>query len=240
MDAFLRLYSFLSETFDYRNTAVEARSIFCRRLIGQLEFGRERTSVDVSKIVRTHRKLKSQGQQPTSGGDAEALKPLTATGTGRSQQKEKALLAEILAKLDEQFPGDVTDDDQLIHVNNVIKGKLMESETLVQQASQNRKEQFSNSPIPKPALDDAIIDPMEAPALMSKGALGSRIMRAALLEGLLGPGQLHEAPKARGEQAQGTSSRPGGRWRRFLGRTGGRKRQKECQEIRFNPMKSKQ
>jgi len=40
----------------------------------------------------------------------------------------------------------VTDDDQLIYVNNVIKGKLMESETLVQQASHNSKEQFSSSP----------------------------------------------------------------------------------------------
>ena len=31
-------------------------------------------------------------------------------------------------------------------MNNAIKGKLMESEMLVQQASHNGKEQFSNSP----------------------------------------------------------------------------------------------
>jgi type I restriction enzyme R subunit len=42
------------------------------------------------------------------------------------------------------FEGDLTDDDQLVYVNNVIKGKLLESEVLAQQASNNTKEQFSN------------------------------------------------------------------------------------------------
>jgi hypothetical protein len=33
--------------------------------------------------------------------------------------------------------GDITDDDQLVYVNNVLKGKLLESETLVEQAANN-------------------------------------------------------------------------------------------------------
>jgi type I restriction enzyme, R subunit len=33
-----------------------------------------------------------------------------------------------------------------VYVNNVIKGKLLESETLQQQAANNTKEQFANSP----------------------------------------------------------------------------------------------
>lgn len=60
MGAFLRLYSFLSQIFDYGNTPIEARSIFYRRLIPLLEFGRERTTLDVSKIVLTHHKLASK------------------------------------------------------------------------------------------------------------------------------------------------------------------------------------
>ena len=40
----------------------------------------------------------------------------------------------------------VTDQDKLVYVNNVIKGKLLESETLRQQATNNTKEQFANSP----------------------------------------------------------------------------------------------
>lgn len=199
MGAFVRLYSFLSQIFDYGNTAIEARSIFYRRLIPLLEFGREREVLDVSKIVLTHHKLSTQGQRALPlGGEAEPLKPMTETGSGAVQEKEKALLAEILAKLNDLFQGDVTDDDQLIYVNNVLKGKLMESETLVQQASHNSKEQFSNSPDLTQAILDAIIDAFEAHSTMSKQALDSEEVRAGLKDVLLGPGQLYEALKSKG------------------------------------------
>jgi len=197
MGAFLRLYSFLSQIFDYGNTAIEARSIFYRRLVPLLEFGRERTDVDVSKIVLTHHKLKSQGQQKLSlGGDAEPLQPLTATGTGTLQEKEKARLAEILAKLNDLFQGDVTDDDQLVYVNNVLKGKLMENQTLVQQANHNSKQQFSSSPALAKAILDAVIDAFEAHSTMSRQALDSEHVREGLKEVLLGPGQLYESLRA--------------------------------------------
>jgi len=199
MGAFLRLYTFLSQIFDYGNTAIEGRSIFYRRLIPLLEFGRERTTLDVSKIVMTHHKLASQGERTLSlGGDADPLKPLTSTGTGALQEKEKALLAEILAKLNDLFQGDVTDDDQLIYVNNVIKGKLMESETLVQQARHNSKEQFSSSPALGQAILDAVIDAFEAHTTMSKQALDSAEVRNGLKSVLLGPGQLYEALRQKG------------------------------------------
>jgi hypothetical protein len=61
------------------------------------------------------------------------------------RDKEKALLGEIIAKLNDLFEG-VTDDDQLVYVNHAIKGKLLEFETLVEQAANNTKEQFADSP----------------------------------------------------------------------------------------------
>lgn len=135
----------------------------------------------------------------------EPLKPLTDTGTGALQDKEKALLAEILAKLNDLFQGDVTDDDQLIYVNNVIKGKLMESETLVQQANHNSKEQFSNSPALTQAILDAVIDALEAHSTMSKQALDSPQVRDGLKDVLLGPGQLYEALRNKGGLAEAAS-----------------------------------
>ncbi|TIS90600.1 type I restriction endonuclease [Mesorhizobium sp.] len=194
MGAFLRLYSFLSQIFDYGNTAIEARSIFYRRLIPLLEFGRQREGVDTSGIVLTHHKLASKGKTPlVLGGDGEKLQPMTDTGSGSIQDKEKALLAEILAKVNDLFQGEVTDDDQLIYVNNVIKGKLLESETLAQQATNNTKEQFANSPALSKAILDAVIDAFEAHTTMSKQALDSTKVRDGLKDVLLGPGQLYEA-----------------------------------------------
>jgi type I restriction enzyme R subunit len=42
MATFVRLYTFLSQIFDYGNTDIEKRAIFYRRLLPLLEFGRER------------------------------------------------------------------------------------------------------------------------------------------------------------------------------------------------------
>jgi type I restriction enzyme R subunit len=52
----------------------------------------------------------------------------------------------------------------------------MESKTLVQQASHNSKQQFSNSP----DLTKAIIDAIEAHSTMSKPALDSSQVRKGL------------------------------------------------------------
>jgi type I restriction enzyme R subunit len=206
MGAFLRLYSFLSQVFDYGNTAIEARSIFYRRLIPLLDFGRQREGIDVSKVILTHHKLSSQGKRPlVLGGEGEKLQPITETGSGSIQDKEKALLDEILAKVNDLFQGDVTDDDQLIYVNNVIKGKLLESETLAQQATNNTKEQFANSPDLSQAILDAIIDAFEAHSTMSKQALDSAKVREGLKDVLLGPGQLYEALRNRGHGSRPTA-----------------------------------
>ncbi len=51
MASFQRLYAFLSQIFDYLNTDIEKRSMFCRRLIPLLEFGLKRDGVDLSKVV---------------------------------------------------------------------------------------------------------------------------------------------------------------------------------------------
>lgn len=206
MGAFVRVYAFLSQIFDYGNTDIEKRLIFFKRLIPLLEFGRERETIDVSQIKLTHHKLSSKGQRSLalSSGEESPLSPLTAAGSGSVQDKEKALLAEIVARVNDLFQGDLTDDDQLVYVNNVLKGKLLESETLVQQAEHNSKEQFANSPDLSKAIVDAIMDAFEAHSAMSKQALESQRVRDGIKDVLLGPGQLWEALRQRG----GTAGNP--------------------------------
>jgi type I restriction enzyme R subunit len=53
---------------------------------------------------------------------------------------------EIISEVNTLFEGELTDDDNLVYVIHVPKGRLPESEIQVQQASDNTKEQFSNSP----------------------------------------------------------------------------------------------
>jgi type I restriction enzyme R subunit len=200
LGTFLRVSTFLSQIFDYGNTAIEKRSIFYRRLLPLLELGREREGVDLSKVTLTHHRLRNQGERNLALGDGVGddrgpytLSPLTATGTGEVREKEKALLAEIIAAVNDLFEGDLTDDDKLVYVNSVLKGKLLESEILVQQATNNTKEQFGNSPDLDEAMLNAIMDALAAHTAMSKQALDSERVRQGLKDILLGPGQLYEA-----------------------------------------------
>jgi len=198
MGAFNRLYAFLSQIFDYGNTDIEKRFIFYKRLIPLLDFGRERDTVDLSKVVLTHHTLRDKGRQTLNlkEGDTPKLPPMSETGSGTLHEKEKALLEEIIAKVNGLFEGELSDDDQLVYVNGVLKGKLLENETLVRQAANNSKQQFANSPDLSQALLHAIMDALDAHTTMSTQALGSERVREGLLDTLLGPGQLYEALRA--------------------------------------------
>ena len=77
---------------------------------------------------------------------------------------------EIIAKVNELFEGELTDDDKLVYVNNVLKGKLLESEILVQQAANNTKEQFANSPDLANEILNAVMDALTAHSVMSRSA----------------------------------------------------------------------
>ena len=91
--------------------------------------------------------------------------------------------------------------DQLVYVNEVIKGKLLESEELATQARNNSKAQFAASPTLDNELVNAIIDALDAHQKMSQQALGSDKVRAGLKDILLGPGQLYEALRGSPEHA---------------------------------------
>jgi type I restriction enzyme R subunit len=199
MGAYRRLYTFLSQIHDYANTDLEKRAIFYKHLIPQLQFGRERDGVDLSKVVLTHHNLKNQGVQgmPLNAGDATKLQPLKETGSGSVQEKERALLWEIIQKVNDLFEGDLTDDDKLVYVNNVILGKLLESQTLQKQATSNTKEQFANSPdLPKELLT-AIMAALDAHTLMSTQALNSENVQRGLKDILLNQSRLWEGLRER-------------------------------------------
>jgi type I restriction enzyme R subunit len=123
-------------------------------------------------VVLTHHDLKDQGKRtlPLGPGETPKIDPLTEAGGGSVQDKDKALLREIIEKVNDLFEGALTDQDKLVYVNNVIKGKLLESQTLRQQATSNTKEQFANSPDLKTELLNAIMGALDAHTLMSTQA----------------------------------------------------------------------
>lgn len=97
---------------------------------------------------------------------------------------------EIIEKVNDLFKGELTDNDKLVYVNNVIRGKLHESKVLIQQALNNSKEQFANSPDLDDSLMNAIMEALDAHNLMSSQALSSESVRKGLKAILLGPANL--------------------------------------------------
>ena len=195
MGAFVRLYTFLSQIFDYQNTAIEKRAIFYKLILPQLEFGRQREGIDLSKIVLTHHHLRNLGKRamPLHEGETPKLAPLTETGSGSVQEKEKVLLTEIIRKLNDLFGEGTTEHDQLVYVNQTIKGKLLESSTLRKQAASNSKEQFASSPDLRTELQNAIIASYDAHTAMSTRALNSPAVLEGLMEVLLNYSKLWES-----------------------------------------------
>ena len=184
-----RVYTFLSQIFDYGNTDFEKRSIFFKYLLRLLKFGREREGVDLSEVVLTHHTLRNKGRQNMKLADEEypELKPLTEAGSGEVRDPEKVLLSEIIEKVNDLFKGELTDTDKLVYVNDVLRGKLLESDILTKQAASNTKEQFANSPDLKQEIVNAVINALDAHEVMSSQALGSEDVQRGLKDILLGP-----------------------------------------------------
>ena len=202
LGTYVRFYTFLCQIFDYGNTTLEKRALFFKRLLPLLEFEREIPTVDLSKVVLTHHTLRNKGERrlDLSQGEAEKLAGL-APGGGSVQDKEKALLAEIIARLNDLFTGDLTDADEVTYVCSVIRGKLLDSPTLQQQASANSKEQFGASPDLGSALMDAIISALDAHQAMSSQALNSAATRDGIKDVLINKTGLYEELRQRAAAA---------------------------------------
>lgn len=207
MGTFVRIYAFLCQIFDYGNTDIEKRSIFYRHLVPLLDFGRERDHVDLSGLTLTHHGLRNRGKRDLSlgSGEGDPLKPMTETGGGEVQDKEKARLAEIISKVNDLFEGDLTDGDKVTYVRNVLLNKLLESDILVEQALINTEEQFANSPDLRSAFQNAIMDASDAYATMSRQALASDTVQTGLMDILLRDIGLWQALRQRGDAGEAGS-----------------------------------
>jgi len=199
MAAYVRLYTFLSQIFDYGNTGIEKRAMFYKRLLPLLEFGREREGIDLSKVVLTHHHLKNQGSRtlPLGPGESPKLAPITGAGSGSVQEQQKVYMAALIEKLNDLFGSETSEQDQLRYVNGTILGKVAESATLQQQAANNTKEQFANSPDLHTELQNAIIQSYDAHTAMSTKALNSPLVMHGLLDILLNHSGLYERLRGR-------------------------------------------
>ncbi len=208
MGAYIRLYTFLSQIFDYGQTALEKRAIFYRKLLPLLEFERERTNIDISKVQMTHHAVRHRGTADLSlrSGGGGALDPIREAGAGLVQEKEKARLAELIERLNEIFGMNIdggADSPGVVYIRDVLGQQILQSELLQQQAVSNTPEQFATSPDLVPQLEDAAVETHDVHTAMSKQVLESKSKAAAAVRLLIEHFELYEKLRERGLQRFG-------------------------------------
>lgn len=159
---FLHLYDFLSQIIAYNDPDLERLYAFGKNLMPRIAEHDSSSLLDLNSDVRlTHYRLQKQGEMALDleKGEPVKLKPASEAGTGKALSDEEKQLREIVEKMNDLFAGDLTDADLVGYVTT-IKGKLMESETLADQAANNSEQQFGLGDF-KDVLTDLIIEGQE-------------------------------------------------------------------------------
>jgi len=158
LGTFLRLYDFLSQIVAYEDPELEKLYVFGKNLMPRIMEHGASSLLELDADVRlTHYRLQKLGehQLDLGAGDVVKLKPASDAGTGRTPSDDEIKLAEIVGKMNDLFSGDLTEAD-LVGYLTTIKGKLLESEKLAEQAANNTEQQFAMGDF-KDVLTDLII-----------------------------------------------------------------------------------
>lgn len=160
---FLRMYDFLSQIIAYDDPDLEKRYAFGKNLMPRITEHETTSVLELDSDVRlTHYRLQKLGEQALdlAKGDVVTLTPASEVGTGTAVEDEKKRLSEIVGKMNDLFAGDLSEADMVGYVTT-LSGKLLENETLAQQAQANTEEQFGMGDF-KNILTDIVLDSQDA------------------------------------------------------------------------------
>lgn len=186
MASFVRLYDFLSQIINYGDTDLEKRAICFRLLLPLLAADRLSEAIDLSGVQLTHYRLKDQGTRRLNlkDGDGEyGLVPPGEVGSAEARDPLRAKLAEIIQRMNDLFEGELSEADLLSYANH-IRDKMLENQTLEQQAQHNTKEQFALGDF-RTAMMEAVADGLESYQSMAGQVLGNERIREGFATVLL-------------------------------------------------------
>ncbi|MDP0589951.1 MAG: type I restriction endonuclease [Candidatus Endonucleobacter bathymodioli] len=168
--SFLRLYEFLSQIENYESEELIKLAAFVKALIPNLKTNETKDPINIDDVELAHYQLHQQENTNMTlvGGEE-----LTATIGGGATPKdpEKEFLSLILAKMNDLFEGEYTENDK-INYFITLKDKMAEDTKTVDQIKNNSKEQAMQGGL-KETLKTAAIDTLDAHENMAKQVLGN-------------------------------------------------------------------
>ncbi len=161
VSAFVRLYDFLSQIIDFEDTGIEKQAIFFRYLATQIRPEERSETVDLSDVTLEGIKHR-EGETVQIKLDGDEIVPLppsfTAAGYRKNRDPRMALMAEIIASLNEQFAGEGLFEHQQESWVEELLLAMKHDDNLVAQAQVNSEDQFLASPTLRDAVTIAVAE----------------------------------------------------------------------------------
>ena len=176
---FVRMYEFLSQIVNYEDEGLEKLWAFVKHLIPNLKSYEPVEVIDISLIELTHYQLHKQKPEDIEL-NGETVLPGNDPGKAVGRDIELEFLSEIVAKMNDLFEGDFTNDDVLNYART-LTDKMRENDRVIQQVTNNSKEQVMIGGF-EVALNDAVIDSLDAHKSMATQVLGQDKVRAGLAD----------------------------------------------------------
>jgi len=179
--SFLRMYEFLSQIVDYADEDLLKLSAFVKALIPNLKTYDPKDPIDISQVQLSHYKLHKQKNQNIGlVGDEVELGSIGGVGSAVAKDPEKELLSVVLGHMNALFEGNLSDED-MINYANTVKDKMLEDEKLIQQVSNNTKEQAMIGGFME-RLNSAVIDSLEVHQDLATQVLGKDRIRSGFAD----------------------------------------------------------
>ena len=146
VSAFVRLYGFLSQIYDYSDTGLEKRYLMFTGLARLLKDNTDRVPVDVSGVDMTHFRASESfsGKIDLKKGEAVSLLPTTGVGTAKAHEKKYGVLAAVIEAMNMVFGDDISDEHK-IRFAEAARSIMIADETLKDQILNNSFQQVMNS-----------------------------------------------------------------------------------------------
>lgn len=173
LDAFIKTYDFLSQLYNYEDTDLEKKAIFCRLLAREIRPTNRNPGIDLGGVELT--KLGFKKSEPVKlslTGESAELKPLTDVGSGKAHDPLMASLREAIVKMNTLFDGDYSPGDYEVLVNAVTTKAAEDKKIQKQATSGNTLEQFLQSPDLRTALLTALLTSSDNLRAMGDEVLG--------------------------------------------------------------------
>ncbi|MAD41127.1 MAG: restriction endonuclease subunit R [Arcobacter sp.] len=178
MVKFVRMYEFLSQIVDYADEDLEKLCAFTKGLIPNLRTVNTSDDVDISLVELTRYQLHKQKEQTITLEGGEELKGITDVGTATPKDPEKVFLTKVVEAMNTLFKGEFTDDD-VYNYAKTISDKVKEDTVVIEQISNNTKEQAMLGGFAD-RLNDAVIDSLDIHQNMATQVLSEDKIRKGL------------------------------------------------------------